>query len=410
MPEQWNFLPAYIADVLFIHPWKQDKTNMPMLKRILFAVLFAVMALPLSAREQTETAFLFRFVPGRDMFYVPFGGNAGQLDSLLSELSVNMEQLRSGERYISVSSYGASASGTSTAARMAYLRCQRVKSELITRGGITEAMFLTDRHIAAPYRDSLRDVVVVTFPASVEKVAEIAGAEAAARVEAYNRKQQDGTERGHLAAAEEKPETKQAAEEKTETEYHETEQQETEQPAAEEQARLQDERAAEPAKATSCHFALRTNLLRWATLTPDLGIEWRINPSWSLLVNGSWTSWSWNDRYRRYALWEVSPEVRYYIGKENRGYIGAMYKAGSFNYKLSGTGRQGDIMGGGITGGYVLRLNKALDLDFNLGVGCIHADYERYTVIDGVRVRQGEGTKNWWGPIHAGVTLVWTIF
>ena len=112
-----------------------------------------------------------------------------------------------------------------------------------------------------------------------------------------------------------------------------------------------------------------------------------------------------------------------------------MFKAGQFNYKLSGTGRQGDLMGGGITGGYQLRLNKALSLDFNVAVGCLHADYEKYEVIDGVRVRAGKETmgclhadyekyevidgvrvragketKNWWGPIGAGVTLVWKLF
>ena len=37
-------------------------------------------------------------------------------------------------------------------------------------------------------------------------------------------------------------------------------------------------------------FSLRANLLRWATLTPDLGIEWRISRLWGILVHGSWTS------------------------------------------------------------------------------------------------------------------------
>lgn len=127
-------------------------------------------------------------------------------------------------------------------------------------------------------------------------------------------------------------------------------------------------------------------------------------------MNGSYTSWTWNDSDRRYALWEVNPEVRYYIGKEKRGYIGAMYKVGQFNYKFSETGKQGDLMGGGITGGYQLKLNRALSLDFSLGLGYVRADYEKYTVIDGVRVKRGKETKNWWGPTQAGVTLVWTIF
>ena len=161
---------------------------------------------------------------------------------------------------------------------------------------------------------------------------------------------------------------------------------------------------------TDYHLALRANLLRWATLTPDLGVEWRICPSWGIAVNGLWTSWTWSDKDRRYALWEVAPEVRYYMGEKKAWYLGAMFKAGQFNYKISETGKQGDLMGGGITTGYQLRLNKALTLDFNLGLGYLNADFEKYEVIDGVRVRCGNETKNWCGPINAGVTLVWKLF
>ena len=157
-------------------------------------------------------------------------------------------------------------------------------------------------------------------------------------------------------------------------------------------------------------LSLRANLLRWATLTPDLGVEWRICPSWGIAVNGSWTSWSWSDKDRRYALWEVAPEIRYYMGEKKAWYLGAMFKAGQFNYKLSETGKQGDLMGGGITAGYQLRLNKALALDFNLGLGYLNADFEKYEVIDGVRVLRGNETKDWWGPTNAGVTLVWKLF
>ena len=161
---------------------------------------------------------------------------------------------------------------------------------------------------------------------------------------------------------------------------------------------------------TISQLSLRANLLRWATLTPDLGLEWRICPSWGIAVNGSWTSWSWNDKDRRYALWEVVPEVRYYMGEKKAWYLGAMFKTGQFNYKFSEAGKQGDLMGGGITAGYQLRLNKALDLDFNLGLGYLNADFEKYEVIDGVRVRRGNETKDWCGPINAGVTLVWKLF
>ena len=134
-------------------------------------------------------------------------------------------------------------------------------------------------------------------------------------------------------------------------------------------------------------FSVRANLLRWATMTPDAGLEWRVSPSVAVLVNGSWSSWeswTWRDGNWRYALWEVAPEVRWYLGEKKAWYVGAMFKAGQFNYKFSGTGRQGDLLGGGIT--------------------------ERYDVTDGVRVRSGNETKHWIGPVNAGVTLVWMLF
>ena len=98
------------------------------------------------------------------------------------------------------------------------------------------------------------------------------------------------------------------------------------------------------------------------------------------------------------------------MGEKKAWHLGAMFKAGQFNYKLSETGKQGDLMGGGITAGYQLRLNKALALDFNLGLGYLNADFEKYEVIDGVRVRCGNETINWCGPINTGVTLVWKLF
>ena len=30
---------------------------------------------------------------------------------------------------------------------------------------------------------------------------------------------------------------------------------------------------------------LRANILRWATLTPDIGVEWQLNKEWSVLAS-----------------------------------------------------------------------------------------------------------------------------
>ena len=404
-----------------ITPEEFTKIIDTMLKRIMFLSLFLLLLLPLAAQEKGGSEYVFRFIPGKDMFYIPYRQNGTEMQRLCDTLSVCLPQLRSGRMYVNVSSYAASPTGDLSAQRMAYLRNNRVKAELIRQVGMTEKMFVTDRIIPHGYGpDDLRNVVVVTFPASVEKVAQIAGEEAATRVLAYNKEVFGDPEAERLTAEQarqaeqERLTAERAGRERLAAEKARQEQEEAERRAAEQTAKEQAEAARLAAKAEEHKhdnsFSLRANLLHWATLTPDLGMEWRIDRNWSILVNGAWTSWSWDNKNRRYALWEVAPEVRYYTGKEKRGYIGAMYKVGEFNYKLGDTGKQGDYQGGGITGGYQLKLNRALALDFNLGIGCLHADYDKYEVIDGVRVRQGKESKNWWGPVSAGVTLMWKLF
>lgn len=374
-----------------------------MIKKAWLTILTILLAFPLHAQHTQDSVFIFHFRPGNDFLHASYQDNEKELQRLADVLEQQRKALENGIMYIHVNSYATTDNGKRDATRIAYLRNSRIKSELIVRYRITEQMFLTDKHTTAPYgSEKLRNVVVVTFPATLEKIEQIAGNETANKIRAYYKKQMPENTTNETAPK-----------------IRPTESQETqsltvsEKPSSQTAQESQSENVSAQTKITEEYpftkIALRANLLRWATLTPDLGVEWRINHNWSVLVNGSWTSWSWDDKNRRYALWEVSPEVRWYLGKEKRGYLGAMYKAGSFNYKFSETGRQGDLMGGGLTGGYRLKLNRSFDLDFTLGVGCLHADYEKYTVTDGVRVKQGEGCKNYWGVTNAGITLVWKL-
>ena len=357
-----------------------------MSRKITFLTLFLwlmTVTFPVIAQQKTDTTYTFRFVPQKDMFYVPWNGNDTELARLLECIENNKATILDGKLPLLVDGYCNSLGGEAENLATAKIRANRVKSELITRAKIKEENFITHNH--ATEGDFV--IVRLTVPAK-ETAAMDAEAEARRRAEAER------------LATEKRAEQERLAEEQRKTEEAE-------------KAALQNTLAGTPSETkitTDYHLSLRANLLRWATLTPDLGVEWRICPSWGIAVNGSWTSWSWSDKDRRYALWEVTPEVRYYMGEKKAWYLGAMFKAGQFNYKLSETGKQGDLMGGGITAGYQLRLNKALDLDFNLGLGYLNADFEKYKVIDGVRVRCGNETKNWCGPINAGVTLMWKLF
>ena len=361
---------------------------MNIIKKTITGLLLLFALLPLAAQERTDTVYTFRFVTGNDMFYVPWNGNDKELARLEACVERLKERIFAGEIPVRVEGYCTSLGSEVDNLTMAKIRSNRVKSELITRQGLTEACFVTKNHSGSG------DYVTVRI--SVPKVATAA--------------QKDERQQAGQESADTQQEQRETEESRFVAEQIRADSMVVVHPEAYVPAETTGTAAEETSGTDSYTLSLRANLLRWATLTPDLGLEWRISPSWGILVNGSWTSWSWNDKDRRYALWEVMPEVRWYMGKEKRGYLGAMYKAGQFNYKFSATGKQGDLMGGGITGGYQLRLNDALSLDFSVAVGCLHADYEKYTVIDGVRVRRGTETKNWWGPVNAGVTLVWKIY
>ena len=351
---------------------------MMLLKRLMTTVLlmFALL-LPTMAQQKADTTYTFRFVPQKDMFYVPWNGNDTELARLLECIENNKATILDGRLPLLVDGYCNSLGSETENLATAKIRANRVKSELITRAEIKEENFITRNHATEGDFVTVR----LTVPAKETAATEV---EARRKAEAERLADEKRAEQERLAEEQRK--------------------------AEEARPNILADTPSETKITTDYHLSLRANLLRWATLTPDLGLEWRICPSWGIAVNGSWTSWSWSDKDRRYALWKVAPEVRYYMGEKKAWYLGAMFKAGQFNYKLSETGKQGDLMGGGITAGYQLRLNKALDLDFNLGLGYLNAGYEKYEVIDGVRVRRGNETKDWWGPINAGVTLVWKLF
>ena len=340
-------------------------------KTVLLCTLLAMVAAPMFAQATDKAPqVVFRFVEGNDMFYVPWNGNGTALDSLCR--MIKPETLDKGSVKVD---------GYSDTKKLSMIRCNRVKSELITRKGLQEEHFTTTNNVGE--WNGLKNVVFVTLPILY-------------KVETEKRQETQRQDKSALTDSQKQSETAATSQEET--------------PPVNETRQIAETTSSRTDNTDYGTLSLRANLLRWATLTPDLGIGWRINRNWSVQVNGTWTSWSWDGKNRRYALWEVSPEIRYYPGKMKRGYLGVMYHAGEFNYKLGDTGKQGDLMGGGLTGGYLLKLNRTLSLDFSLGIGCTYAEYEKYTVIDGVRVKQDKTDKNYWGVNRLGIGLVWNIF
>ena len=350
-----------------------------------------------------DSLYIFHFVAGNDMFYVPWNENGKQLKRLYALLDEYRMEITGSQLPVYVDSYCASLPTAKENLNTAFVRVNRVKSELITQKGLKEADFITANHARAYHNN--RDVVVVTLRIPAE------GQPDTARVERERREQ---AERECQAQAERERIEQERAQ--AETERAEREKAEAERLAREQQVVTDAVQAhTEPAKPYD--VAVRTNVLYDAMLLPTLGVEWRINEHVGIKLDGS-LSWWGGSTGKVQKMWLVNPELRWYLLRDKRFYAGVSGCYGEYNiykYMLGNllkddTGYQGTMWGAGVTVGYQLPLSRCFSIDFNLGLGYTRSEYDSFSITDGVRVyEESNKTKKFWGPTQAGISLVWTI-
>lgn len=358
-----------------------------MKRKSLFTIALLLMAVLQGFAQQSEKPMRFVFRVGMNQFWLQ--NNEVEIGRMLDCAAKHREEIRSGRMFVHVNGWCDSLPDPRRNLRIARIRSNRVKSELITRRGLKEEHFITANH-AAPYQGH-RNVVIVSFaPLVLSETPEAKPDE----------------------PKPEEPKSVVVAEPVAEAESVEQVQPEVEDPVAEEPIAEPLRKASAPRaeKPTAgCLFSLRTNLLYWAVGTPNLGFEWRASSSIGILVNGAFSHWIWSDRNRQHRTWMVQPELRWYMGDMRRWFAGIEMHAGEFNFKFGDKGHQGNVIGGGLTGGYRLGLSNVFDLDFSLGLGYTHiSQYETYRKESDAMIRQErKDDKNFWGPTQAGVSLIW---
>ena len=370
------------------------------MKKIILIQLLCLSCLATAWAQKADSLYIFRFVQEKDVFYVPWRDNGGQLEQLVSLLQQYKEAITAGSIPLYVNGYCTGQPTHRENLRMAAIRSNRVKSELIRRAGLAEEHFITANHQDS-YKEE-RNVMTVTvrIPLDTREVAE------------RDFSDTDDTDDTDLKAAQpQEPAAQQTVQQPENTVQQPENTPQQEKKSVSSVSSVSKKSPASPSRKGCIPLSLRANLLRWATLTPDLGIEWYATPHISILLNASWTSWSWKEKARRYALWNLSPEVRHYLGTARHGYLGLMYHTGEFNYKLTSTGRQGSYHGGGITGGYLWMFRPSWGIDFHLSAGYTRAEYDTYTLAPtGIRVyKEHNASRNYWGINSAAITLIWKI-
>lgn len=369
--------------------YEQSKDFLKVMIPLFLLILPCLTAIAKTESRVTATAdsvYVFRFVAGNDMFYIPWQGNDDQLRALCQIVDTHRTAIDAGTLPVQVDSYCTSLPTEKENLTTAFVRANRVKSELITRKGLKEANFVTANYARAYL--NYKDVVVVTL-----------------RIPATKQSEQP-------EAVKEQPKRE---EPKVEVEPQ-PEPMIDKQPQSEPEPETVAVKTA-PEGHTPYTFAVRSNLLYDAFLLPTLGVEWRINRNLGIKLDGS-LSWWGNEHGKVQKMWLLNPEVRWYLLRDRRFYVGASGSYGEYNiYKYmlgkmlaDDTGYQGKLWNAGVTVGYQLHLSRSFSVDFNLGLGYTRSEYDSFTMIDKVRVyKDQDKSKNFWGPTQAGISLVWTI-
>lgn len=167
-------------------------------------------------------------------------------------------------------------------------------------------------------------------------------------------------------------------------------------------------------------FAIKTNLLYWATVTPNLSIEFGLGKKTSLDLMFSYNPWNLKGDYednKKLVHWIVRPEFRWWTCERFNGHFFGVhafywqYNVGSYEIPMlfeKDYRYDGNAFGAGISYGYHLALAKRWGLEFNIGAGVAFMDYTKKDCVKcGNEV--GQFQKTYIGPTSAGIKLVFMI-
>lgn len=338
----------------------------------MITVAFAFAMLPLVAQEEVDTTFVFRFVPGRDMFYVPWGGNGVELTRLESCVEQFRERILSGEIPVHVDGYCRSAKSVAANLAMAKIRSNRVKSELIVKKGLTEECFVTHNHSGGADRVIVRIIVPVQQEKEEETPPVIIGKE---------------VEAADTVVAVIPPETCDTVPHDGQTE----------------------EEDAGVAPSAGIYLGVKTNIAAWAETIMNVAADVQVGRHFSVELPVLWCPWHVSGKHavRTFA---VQPEARYWLSEAGEGhFFGVHAHVGWFNVKWKRDRYQDTdrpLLGGGISYGYLLPFNARWAGEFTLGAGYANMRYDTFYNIDnGARI--DTRTKEYWGVTRVGLSVVY---
>lgn len=155
--------------------------------------------------------------------------------------------------------------------------------------------------------------------------------------------------------------------------------------------------------------ALKSNALYWATLSPNLGAEFRVSRHYTFNLEVGGNPFKLSDKFQtRFA--GITPEVRYWFeGRPHaRHFMGLMGMAAAYDLVLQDRHHTGSAFGGGLTYGYSFVLGKRWSLETTVGAGVLKIREKNYATHE-YAPETANRNKVIFAPLKLGVTFVYLI-
>lgn len=171
-------------------------------------------------------------------------------------------------------------------------------------------------------------------------------------------------------------------------------------------------------KASILQLALKTNLLYYLALAPNIELELQYR-AFSLNFDYLFTWYVNTPKRFCYQLLLGGIEGRYWIRTAKQKsdnnpligfFVGAYLQRGIFDFQNSDKGAQGDIEYlYGLSLGYSKSISKYFNLEFGLGFGYFKSRNVNYYSSENFLIRENSSTYRYIGLTKAKISLVWKL-
>lgn len=157
-------------------------------------------------------------------------------------------------------------------------------------------------------------------------------------------------------------------------------------------------------------LALKTNLLYYAALTPNIEVEWLINKHWSAAIgfDGAYVGkYSNNHAYR---LGVISAEGRRWIKARapwHGMFVGVFAGGGWYDFLKKDRGYYGEGGMVGVSFGYMWPIRRNLSFEGSIGAGYLYTPVKEYTPFEGHHLFLRTKALSYFGPLKLKFSIVW---